>query len=82
MADDIIYSNTVDQGVWRVEVERTGGYTARLVITEVATDTIVHTEPVGLMYGAIFGPDIDDVSDWQAKAIDAIDNPEKRSIDE
>jgi hypothetical protein len=29
---------------------------------------------VGLMYGAIFGPDVSDVAEWQRLSTDFVDN--------
>lgn len=36
-------------------------------------DRLVHSEPVGISYGAIFGPDVDDVADWQDRAAAVVD---------
>lgn len=45
-----------------------------LKIVNIETKEVLHTEPVMLSYGAIFGPDIDDVQDWADKAIAVVDN--------
>jgi hypothetical protein len=33
----------------------------------------IHREVVGLSYGAIFGPDVTDVSEWQRIAVEFVD---------
>lgn len=42
------------------------------VINEENQQVLLETE-VGLSYGAIFGPDMDDVRDWEETAIDVVD---------
>lgn len=70
--------------VWRtklddrylVEVQRdpTDGYKAQLVIFDhERNDEEIMCWDVGLSYGALFGPDVDDVSIWQDKVIDFVD---------
>lgn len=69
----IIWSDTVDDR-WLVKVIRTSDRTGTLVIQDRANeDKIIHEESVGLSYGAIFGPDTDDVASWQDRAIKIID---------
>jgi hypothetical protein len=36
-------------------------------------DKLIHQEEVTISYGAVFGPDMGDVSEWQSKAIAVID---------
>jgi len=45
-----------------------------------AEGDIVHRQYVGIAYGAIWGPDVDDVDTWMGRCVEVIDNPEKRSI--
>lgn len=80
MANEPIWKSTVDKETWSAEVNQTSDYAGVLTVTEVATGTVVHSSPVGISYGAIFGPDVADVYEWQETAINVIDNPEKRSI--
>ena len=78
--EDVVWGNTLDNSTWGAKVVRTGDYTAELTVTELSTGEIVHREAVGLSYQALFGPDIDDVMNWQSRIVDVIDNPEKRSV--
>lgn len=75
---DILYDDTVDDDVWRVTVERLNDSIGILKVIKTVTATIVHQQEVTLMFGAIFGPDIDDVNHWQDLAIGIIDDPSKR----
>lgn len=43
-------------------VKRTGPYTGLLLVKE--GDKILFSQEVGLMYGAAFGPDVEDVNSW------------------
>jgi hypothetical protein len=62
-------------GRWQIEVHRIDDYNGTLCIFDHANqDNLRHSEPVGLAFGAIFGPDVDDVAFWQDKAIDVVDN--------
>jgi hypothetical protein len=56
---------------YEIKVVRTAPYQGLLTIT--GKDTILHTQSVGLMYDALFGPDVDDVMTWQNLAVDFID---------
>ena len=76
MSRDIVWTATVDDNTWRVDVVRRGQYEADLEIYRVADESLVHSEPVGLSYQALFGPDIDDVVQWQNRAIEIIDSQE------
>lgn len=73
MALDVVWNQTVDQGAFRCWVERTGERTGVLIVTHVATgDELLHQD-VHLAWGALFGPDVDDVARWQDKSLIAID---------
>jgi len=63
-------------GRYLVEVHRTGNYSATLYIFDHHNgDALIHREEnIGLAYGARFGPDVDDVSLWQEKAAEVVDN--------
>ena len=74
MAEPPVWENTVDEGAWRCTVTRTGDYTGVLTVVRASDDVEILREEVTLAYRAIFGPDIDDVAQWQAMAIAAIDN--------
>lgn len=75
---DIVWYTRLD-GKYRVEVERSGDYTAELIIRDGLDGDakIIHQEPVGLMYGAMFGPDAEDVNYWKSRTIEFIDEREK-----
>lgn len=66
-----IWGSVVD-GQWKVEAQQTGPGTAVLKIWN-SDDQLVYEKPVTLSYGAIFGPDVDDVTQWQMKALEFID---------
>ena len=62
-------------GKYICKVLRTGEYTGRLLMyDENAPDTAIVDRPVGLSYGAIFGPDTGDVYEWQTICLEAADN--------
>lgn len=65
-----IWSVTLDDR-YIVTVDRTGDYTGELAIH--LDDKELLREPVGLSYGALFGPDVDDVQTWQRRAIKFVD---------
>ncbi|OGN10828.1 MAG: hypothetical protein A3B91_03520 [Candidatus Yanofskybacteria bacterium RIFCSPHIGHO2_02_FULL_41_29] len=60
---------------YQIEVHRKGARVAKLVIFDHGdNDKMLKSFDVGLSYGAIFGPDTDDVSTWQAMAIEFVDS--------
>lgn len=67
---DIIWESTMDSK-YDVKVIGDGDYKGKLQIYE--GEKLLMEEPVGLAYGAIFGPDIDDVAQWQERAIEFVD---------
>jgi hypothetical protein len=71
---DLVWSSTLDNR-FIIRVERTGDYTADLVIIDngLEGDPEVLREATGLSYRALFGPDVDDVATWQARAIKFVD---------
>lgn len=61
-------------GRYQIEVHRTGDYNARLLMWDQQEGMkLVLDESVGLAYRAMFGPDIDDVSSWEAKVLEVAD---------
>lgn len=70
---DIVYRNTVDGGRFNVQVIRTEEYKGLLLVTVADTNESLLSKEVGLSYAARFGPDVADVAEWEAKAIDVID---------
>lgn len=71
---DVVWTATVDDNTWRIDVVRTDDYRANLEIYRVDGDELVHTEQVGLTYQAMFGPDVDDVAQWQHRSLEVIDS--------
>ena len=70
---EIIWESTVDDGKFHCSVVRLGEYKGWLKVFEVATNKVLLECETGLAYGAIFGPDVDDVAYWQETCIGAID---------
>jgi hypothetical protein len=69
----LVWWTRLDQR-WQVEVHRTDNYNGILCIFDHSDcDALRHSEPVGLSYGAICGPDVEDVASWQDKAILVVD---------
>src|SRR5262245_8590300 len=68
MTADIVWEATVDEGKYRCEVVRIGHAHGMLTVTKVDTQEALLIQEVGLAYGAVFGPDVDDVSYWQYQA--------------
>jgi hypothetical protein len=70
MAEDVIWESLLD-GRYKVMVTRTGPYRGEWCIR--FGDQVLDRQNVGLSYGALFGPDVDDVANWQERAIEFID---------
>lgn len=66
-----VWTATLDDK-YTVTVIRESPYRAILTITE--GEQVLYRQSVGLMYDALFGPDIDDVASWQDIAVRFIDN--------
>lgn len=68
---DLIWESKLDDA-YQCEVARTGPSTGQLTVTGPDGARLLD-EPVTLAYGAQFGPDIDDVADWQARCTEVVD---------
>ncbi|MEW6635469.1 MAG: hypothetical protein AB1425_01495 [Actinomycetota bacterium] len=68
---DVVWRSKLD-GKYDVYVERTDDYTGVLKIA--MGEEVLHSEEVALAYGALFGPDVDDVADWQERAVRVVDH--------
>ena len=66
-----IWSSILD-GRYTVAVHRLGRYCGELTIQD--STRLIHREEVALMYGALFGPDVADVSTWQHIATTVVDS--------
>ncbi len=70
MDDSIVWSATLDDR-YIVKVRRTAPYQGELTITD--GEQTIHRQQVGLMFDALFGPDVDDVLTFQSIAIRFVD---------
>ena len=68
-----IWESTLDD-IFECKVLRTGDRTGQLTVKENITGQILLDKPVALSYGAQFGPDMDDVAQWQGMCVDVVDN--------
>ena len=71
MGEDVIWESLLD-GRYKIMVTRTGPYRGEWSIHY--GDQVLDRKSVGLSYGALFGPDVDDVADWQERAIRFLDD--------
>jgi hypothetical protein len=60
-------------GRYKCTVTRINKRGGNLRIVESATDRELLNQDVGLMYGAQFGPDIEDVNKWQDICVAVVD---------
>ena len=73
--DDLIVWSSMLDGRYTIHVTRTGPYRAELTIAEGAN--VLHREPVGLSFDALFGPDVAYAASWQESAVRFVDNLEQ-----
>ncbi len=71
MAEDIIWESLLD-GRYKVMVIRTDPYHGEWSIRD--GDQMLDKQNVSLSFGAQFGPDVEDVADWQDRAVRFIDD--------
>ena len=67
-----IWESKADK-IYHCEVHRTGDHTGQLTVVNTTNNTIILDSVVTLAYGAMFGPDMDDVATWQDMSLNAID---------
>jgi len=70
---ETIWESTVDDGMFKCAVTRTGERTGMLTVEDTTQNKTLLEQAVSLSYGAAFGPDIDDVGHWQELCINVID---------
>jgi hypothetical protein len=70
---DPLWTCSVDDDTWFVRVFPTDHQQGRLQIIHLPTSWLAYETAVPLAYGALFGPDVDDVANWQHLVIDWID---------
>lgn len=74
-----IWTGTAD-GKYHCEVKQGDDpYQGILTVTEHETGHVLATEPASVSYGAIFGPDFEDVNRWTEASLKAIDLYESRT---
>jgi hypothetical protein len=66
----IVWPSKLDNK-YTVEVTRTEPYRGELTIAD--GSTVLHREPVGLSFDALFGSDVVDVAEWQEIATAFVD---------
>ena len=71
MNNNVVWGTQLDKR-YNIRVDRTGTYTGTLKIFD--GEKLLKEWPVTLSYQAIFGPDVQDVSDWQAKVVEFVDS--------
>ena len=69
-APDVAWESELDER-YVVKVVRLAPYQGQLQIWD--GSELLHAEPVGLSYDALFGPDVGDVHQWQELAVRFID---------
>lgn len=70
---NVIYDNTLDGGRFRLRVIRQSERIGFLMVTHEESGQVLDRGEVALSYGAIFGPDQDDLYQWQQRTIEAVD---------
>lgn len=70
---EVIWWGTVDNNKFDCHVYRVDENTGHFVVKVVDSGEELVNETVPLAYGAPFGPDVEDVCEWQGVALEAID---------
>lgn len=73
---EIIWESGVDDGKYSVKVVREASHRGKLTLVEVASGVVLLDKEVGLSYGAMFGPDVSDIAEWQDMVMARIDEVE------
>lgn len=68
----IIWEAELDK-VYHCEVVRLEERKGQLTVKNVETNKVLLDQEVSLSYGAMFGPDVDDVAHWQDLCVNAVD---------
>lgn len=78
MDKPIVWKTELDR-TWDIKVYRTENfYKGTLVMKHKQNDQIVFTKEVALSYGAMFGADVADVSEWQDICLKIADEPQQQ----
>jgi hypothetical protein len=73
---ETIWENTLD-GRYKCTVTRNSQYSGQLKILDEELNNVLCDEEVRLSYGATFGPDVDDLRDWEERIISIVDGETK-----
>lgn len=72
-AGDVIWQSTLDER-YSCLVTRDDDYHGFLTITDIQGEAeLIYSRSVGLAFGAVVGPDVDDVDMWQDICVGVID---------
>lgn len=71
--EEVIWESTLDD-VYHCCVTRQSDRKGNLRVKNIETNKLIIEEEVSLAYGAIMGPDIDDVSSWEQLCCNVVDN--------
>ena len=70
---DLVWWTRLD-GRWQIEVHHTSDYAGVLCVFDTQNDLhCLAQQEVSISYSAPFGPDVADVADWQAIALELVD---------
>jgi len=70
---NLIWNSTLDS-IYDCEVTRIDERTGLLKVINSESKSVLLEKTVGLSYGSIFGPDVEDVAIWQELAVKAVDS--------
>ena len=73
---DLIWEATLDN-IYHCSVVRINKRGGNLRLLETSTGRELLNQDVGLMYGAQFGPDVEDVAKWQDICVAVVDRDKK-----
>lgn len=74
---DLVWGTVLD-GRYQIEVQRIEHYRGELCVFDHQDgNRLLKSWTVGLSYGALFGPDVDDVNDWQERVLEFVDGLQK-----
>ena len=70
---ETIWESKLDD-IYDCKVIRLGERTGRLIVTNTSNGSVLLEQDVGLSYGAVFGPDSEDVANWHDLCVGAVDS--------
>lgn len=66
----VVHTFTDNKGIYRGQVIRLGPRRGMLQLIRLSNESVVKSQEVTLSFGAVFGPDIADVREWDRLACD------------